>query len=78
MRHERDFDGWSDAIERMTDGLALEYKPLNILVKTVASGAYMTTAFGSSNDNEDSETGAPELIAYAEELRDHLIRGREE
>ena len=61
------------AIEGMTEGLALECKPLNILAKTVAPGAYLTTDFGASNDNDDMSEGAPELVAYAEKLRDHLM-----
>ena len=61
------------AIEGMTEGLALECKPLDILAKTVAPGAYLTTAFGANNDNDDMSEGSPELVAYAEKLRDHLM-----
>ena len=62
------------AIEGMTEGLALECKPLNILAKTVAPGAYLRTAFGSNNDNEDMAAGSPELVAFAEKLWDHLMK----
>ncbi|MEM9175632.1 MAG: SDR family oxidoreductase [Myxococcota bacterium] len=61
------------AVEGLTEGLALEVKPLGILAKTVAPGAYMTTAFGANNDNEDIEAGDPELAAYAAKLRAHLM-----
>ena len=61
------------AIEGLTEGLALECKPLGILAKTVAPGAYMKTAFGANNDNEDMAAGDVELVAYAEKLRDHLM-----
>jgi len=61
------------AIEGLTEGLALECKPLNILAKTVAPGAYMTTAFGSNNDDEDMSAGPPELAEYAVKLREHLM-----
>lgn len=60
------------AIEGLTEGLALEYKPLNILAKTVAPGAYMTTAFGTNNDDGDMKAGPPELVAFAAKLREHL------
>jgi len=61
------------AVEGMTEGLALECKPLNILAKTVAPGAYMTTAFGSNNDDVDMQAGPPELAEYAQKLREHLM-----
>ncbi len=61
------------AVEGMSEGMALEYKPLNILVRTVAPGAYMTTAFGANNDDADMEAGDPELVAFAQKLRDHLM-----
>ena len=61
------------AVEGMTEGLALECKPLGIAARTVAPGAYMTTAFGSNNDDVDMGAGDAEIVAFAKGLREHLM-----
>ncbi|MEM9018380.1 MAG: SDR family oxidoreductase, partial [Verrucomicrobiota bacterium] len=39
------------AVEGLSEGMAMEYKPLNIQVKTVAPGAYPTTRFNANTDD---------------------------
>ena len=59
------------ALEGLTEGLQIEYKPLGISFKTVAPGAYGATAF---TDNIDTfiENGDPELVAYSKKMREHF------
>lgn len=59
------------AVEGFTEALALEYKPLNIIAKTVAPGAFMTTSFVANNDNH-LEEGDEELVAHAKKQREHF------
>jgi NAD(P)-dependent dehydrogenase (short-subunit alcohol dehydrogenase family) len=55
----------------LTEAIALEYKPLNIIAKTVLSGAYPTTPFNANTD-DDLNVGDEELCAYAQNLRAHI------
>lgn len=54
------------AIEGFSESLALEYKPLNIKVKTVAPGAFPTNFTTAGRDNFDS--GKDDLKSYAQQL----------
>ena len=59
------------AVQGLTEGMAFEYKPLNIRVKAVLPGAYPTTRFNANTD-DDLSAGGGELSAYAKGLYDHL------
>ena len=59
------------AVQGLTEGMAYDYKSLNIQVKSVLPGAYPTTRFNSSTDN-DLTNGDDELIAHANLLHSHL------
>lgn len=59
------------AVEGLTEAMALEYKPLNIVIKSVLPGAYPTTRFGANTD-DDLNAGDEELSAYAQNLYAHI------
>ena len=59
------------AVEGLTEGMAFEYKPLNISVKSVLPGSYPTTRFGANTD-DDLSAGDEELSAYAQNLYTHI------
>lgn len=61
------------AVEGLSEALALECKPLNIRVRTVAPGAYLRTAFSSNADDSRLAAGDDELVVYANKLRDHFM-----
>ncbi len=61
------------AVEGFTESLDLEYKLLGVRAKTVAPGAYMTTAFSGNADDRYLEEGDEELLAHAKRLRDHFM-----
>jgi NAD(P)-dependent dehydrogenase (short-subunit alcohol dehydrogenase family) len=61
------------AVEGLTEGMAFEYEPLGILVKSVLPGAYPTTRF-NANVDDDLKSGGEELSQYAQGLFAH-IRG---
>jgi len=68
------------AVEGLTEALAVELKPLNIQVKSIAPGAYSTTAFLENVDSRVA-AGDPDVQAYSQKLRDHFantIAGRGE
>jgi len=59
------------AVEGLTEGLSMEYRDLGIKFRTVAPGAFMTTAF---MDNIESlvETGDAQVRAHSVKLREHF------
>lgn len=59
------------AVEGLTEGMAYDYKPLNIQVKSVLPGAYPTTRFNASTD-DDLTNGDEELVVHADRLYSHL------
>ncbi len=61
------------AIEGFTQALDLEYRLFGVRAKTVAPGAYMTTAFSDNAEDAHLETGDQELIAHAKRLREHFM-----
>lgn len=60
------------AVEGLTEGIAMECKPLNIKVTTVAPGAYLSTGF-SGNTVDYMDSGDEQLTAHAHRLRDHFM-----
>lgn len=58
------------AVEGFTEALALECKPFNIKVKSIAPGAFETNFNASTEDNFTS--GDEELKAYAQKMATHL------
>ncbi len=59
------------AVEGLTEAIALEYAPLNILAKTVAPGAY-ETRFSENASEQYLDQGDEKLTAYARRLREHM------
>lgn len=59
------------AVEGLTEGMAYDYKPLGIRVKSVLPGAYPTTRF-NSNTNDELCSGDDQLVEHAEVLHSHL------
>ena len=59
------------AVEGLTEGMAFDYMPLNIKVKSVLPGAYPTTGFNAST-NDELSNGDEEIVAHAKTLRGHL------
>ncbi len=64
------------AVEGFSEALAMECKPLNIKVKTVAPGAFGTNFNASTVNNIAS--GDPELVSYAQILASHLAQVAEQ
>lgn len=58
------------AVEGLSEAMALEYKPLNIHVKTVAPGAFGTN-FSANTDN-NLQNGDDEVKTHAKKISDHL------
>lgn len=59
------------AVEGLTEGMAYDYKPLGIKVKSVLPGAYPTTRFNANTD-DDLGCGEGELVEHAATLHTHL------
>ncbi|ABW25290.1 SDR family oxidoreductase [Acaryochloris marina] len=59
------------AVQGLTEGMAFDYKPFNIRVKSVLPGAYPTTRF-NANTSDILKAGDAELVAHAEKLHTHL------
>ena len=56
------------ALIGLTEGMALEYKPLGVHIHSVAPGAYPTAAFGVNTDDR-LEVGDAQLVAFSKRLR---------
>ena len=59
------------AVEGLTEGMAYDYKHLGIKVKSVLPGAYPTTRFNASTD-DDLAKGDEQLVRHASKLNEHL------
>ena len=59
------------AVEGLTEGMAYEYKSLNISVKSVLPGAYPTTRFNANTDDA-LNAGDKELAGHAQKLYGHI------
>ena len=58
------------AVEGLSEAMAIEYKPLNIKVKTIAPGAFGTNFSAATDNNLDH--GDDEVKAYAQKLAAHF------
>lgn len=52
----------------LTEGMAMEYRPLGVRIYSVAPGAYPTTAFNANVDKR-LEEGDPQLVDFSKRLR---------
>ena len=59
------------AVEGLSEAMALEYKPLNIRVKTIAPGAFGTN-FTAACDNGNTTSGDDNLTEYTKKLTQHI------
>lgn len=59
------------AVEGLSESMALEYKPLNIKVKTIAPGAFGTN-FIAACDNEDINRGDEQVKEHIQKLMAHI------
>lgn len=59
------------AVEGLTEALAMEYRDLGVLFKTIAPGAFSTTAFMDNIESRVSD-GDEQLRAHSEKLRAHF------
>ncbi len=69
---ETSYCGTKFAVEGMTEALAYELKPLGLVARSVAPGAYLRTEFTANADDESFEAGGEELASYAKALREHF------
>ncbi|MEL6205540.1 MAG: SDR family oxidoreductase [Pseudomonadota bacterium] len=56
------------AMVGLTEGMAMEYRPLGVRIYSVAPGAYPTTAFNANVDKRLDE-GEPQLVSFSRALR---------
>ena len=56
------------AMVGLTEGMAMEYRPLGVRIYSVAPGAYPTTAFNANVDKRLDE-GDPQLVSFSKALR---------
>lgn len=59
------------AVEGLTEGMDLEYRNLGIRVKSIAPGAFSTTAFMENIESNVSD-GDAQITAYSKHLREHF------
>ena len=59
------------AVQGLTEGMAYDYKQLNIAVKSVLPGAYPTTRF-NANVIDDLRSGDEEIATHAQKLYAHI------
>ena len=59
------------AVEGLTEGMDLENRELGVRVKTIAPGAFATTAF-MDNVEDFINDGDAQLVSHSQKLRDHF------